>query len=126
MDLADEDLPRVIYEGNMKLLRRADGVIANLAPFRGTEPDSGTVFEVGAAVALGLPVVGYGLPPGAYADRVRTLLEVQTDHAGVLRDPDGLAVEDFDLPMNLMLSCSTVVVPTAENAIKLLALLLRK
>ncbi len=67
---ADEDLPRVIYDENMRLLRSADGVIANLTPFRGAEPDSGTVFEVGVAVALGLPVVAYGVPPSSYATRV--------------------------------------------------------
>ncbi|SES76555.1 nucleoside 2-deoxyribosyltransferase [Variovorax sp. OV084] len=52
--------PHVIYAKNMELLRSAQGVVANLAPFRGAEPDSGTVFEVGVASALGLPVVGYG------------------------------------------------------------------
>lgn len=52
--------PHAIYEANMAKLRSADGVIANVAPFRGTEPDSGTVFEVGVAAALGVPVVAYG------------------------------------------------------------------
>lgn len=52
--------PHTIYAANMALLRSADGVVANLAPFRGAEPDSGTVFEVGVAAALGLPVVAYG------------------------------------------------------------------
>lgn len=52
--------PQAIYEANMAKLRSADGVIANLAPFRGAEPDSGTVFEVGVAAALGLSVVAYG------------------------------------------------------------------
>ncbi|WP_281078175.1 nucleoside 2-deoxyribosyltransferase [Variovorax paradoxus] len=36
---------------NLALLRQADAVVANLRPFRGLEPDSGTVFEVGFAVA---------------------------------------------------------------------------
>jgi nucleoside 2-deoxyribosyltransferase len=52
--------PRAIYDANMAMLRSADGVVANLAPFRGAEPDSGTVFEVGVAAALGVPVVAYG------------------------------------------------------------------
>lgn len=122
VDLAEEDRPRVIYDENMSLLRSADGVIANLAPFRGAEPDSGTVFEVGVAVAMGLPVVAYGVPTTSYADRV----PARRDAAKVLRDILGMAVEDFGLPLNLMLSCSTVQVPTAEHAIKLLALLLRR
>jgi nucleoside 2-deoxyribosyltransferase len=119
-DLAEEDVPRVIYEENMSLLRSADGVIANLAPFRGTEPDSGTVFEVGVAIALGLPVVAYGVPKVGYAESVPS----RRDAAGALRDMDGLAVEDFGLPMNLMLSCSVQVADSAEDALKVMAGLL--
>jgi nucleoside 2-deoxyribosyltransferase len=52
--------PQAIYAANMEKLRAADGVVANLARFRGAEPDSGTVFEVGVAVALGVPEVAYG------------------------------------------------------------------
>ena len=47
----EAELPQRIYATNMGLLQQADGVIANLAPFRGVEPDSGTVLEVGVAVA---------------------------------------------------------------------------
>ena len=42
-----------IREANMKMIQQADYVLANLCPFRGFEPDSGTVFEVGYATALG-------------------------------------------------------------------------
>lgn len=52
--------PQAIYAANMAMLRAAQGVVANLVPFRGAEPDSGTVFEVGVAAALGIPVVAYG------------------------------------------------------------------
>jgi len=58
---------RAIYDANIAKLQTADSVVANLAPFRGEEPDSGTVFEVGVAAARGVPVVGYGtqkLAPG--------------------------------------------------------------
>src|SRR6185312_3312891 len=48
-----------ICQANLALIRRADIVMANLNPFRGAEPDSGTVFEVGYAAALGKPVWGY-------------------------------------------------------------------
>lgn len=106
-----------IYAANMSLLRSADGVIANLMPFRGAEPDSGTVFEVGVAIALGLPVVAYGVPKVGYAERVPG----RRDAAGVPRDGDGWMVEDFDLPMNLMLSCSVQVADTAEDALKVMA-----
>jgi nucleoside 2-deoxyribosyltransferase len=119
----DDQVPRSIFETNMALLRSANGVIANLAPFRGgTEPDSGTVFEVGAAIAMGLPVVGYGAR-GAYADQVMTVQPLKRVE-GVLRDPDDLIVEDFGLPMNLMLACSVQLAGSAEEALKVLAGLL--
>lgn len=35
-----------IYRANVGLIERADCVLANLEPFRGSEPDSGTAFEV--------------------------------------------------------------------------------
>ena len=34
-----------IYQHNLRLLRDCDGVLVNLSPFRGVEPDSGSVFE---------------------------------------------------------------------------------
>lgn len=90
---------RWICEANLALIRRADAVLANLNNFRGAEPDSGTAFEVGFAVALGKPVVGY-------LDDGRTLRE----QLGGVRDAEGFSVEDFGLPRNLMLACTTRLV----------------
>jgi hypothetical protein len=53
--------PQQIFDANMRMLRRADGptgrradgMIANLTPFRGAEPDAGTVFEVGPLMPSG-------------------------------------------------------------------------
>jgi nucleoside 2-deoxyribosyltransferase len=86
---------RWIFEANIALIRQADVVLANLNNFRGHEPDSGTAFEVGFAVALGKPV-------WAYLDDDRPLV----DQLGAPVDAQGLAVEDFGLPRNLMLACS--------------------
>jgi len=114
-----------IYEANMQRLRGADGVVANLACFRGLEPDSGTVFEVGAAVALQIPVVAYGVPAGSYANRARSLIPCAPDAAGVLRETgSGIAVEDFGQPLNLMLACSVHIEPTPEAALRKMAELL--
>jgi nucleoside 2-deoxyribosyltransferase len=110
-----------IFDTNMARLSVADGVIANLEPFRGTEPDSGTVFEVGAAVAMGLPVVAYGVSR-TYAERVQRLMRVVRTN-GVLRDPKNYVVEDFDLPLNLMLACSVRIEDTSEEALAALAAL---
>lgn len=82
--------PHAIYQANMALLRSADGVAANLAPFRGEEPDSGTVFEVGVAAALGVPVVAYGAAEAGAnlrnaAVHVATAEEALQTLAGLLR-----------------------------------------
>jgi nucleoside 2-deoxyribosyltransferase len=124
-ELSAEAPEKRIYEANMLRLRGADGVVANLACFRGLEPDSGTVFEVGAAVALGIPVVAYGVPEGSYADRARSALPCAVDPAGVLRENgSGIAVEDFGQPLNLMLACSIHIAPTPEAALSKMAELL--
>lgn len=89
-----------IYRNNLRLLDAADAVLANLNPFRGAEPDSGTCVEIGYALARGLPVIGY-------ADDLRPLRERLQAAPGIdgrRRDGTGSAVEDFGLPFNLMLA----------------------
>jgi nucleoside 2-deoxyribosyltransferase len=116
------DLAQAIFEGNVTLIRQADAVIANLVPFRGQEPDSGTVFEVGFAVALAKPVVGYGVPPGTYAERVAQSIACFEDAAGKIREvATGVTVEGLGQPLNLMLSRSIRLVHTAHEALESLA-----
>lgn len=90
-----------IYRNNLRLIAEADAVLANLNPFRGEEPDSGTCVEIGYALALGKPVIGY-------ADDLRPLRErlraTGPGADGRYRDGAGNAVEDFGLPLNLMLA----------------------
>ena len=116
----EAEIAQSIYEVNMELLQQADGVIANLAPFRGVEPDSGTVFEVGVAAARGLPVVAYGVPPGSYADRVKASQQTSRENPGPLRDANDLIVEDLGLPLNLMLACSATFALSAEQTLQAL------
>ena len=123
--LGDEERAQRIYEGNVRLIREADGVIANLVPFRGHEPDSGTVFEVGFATALGKPVVVYGVAPGTYADRVCATVECDTGADGVIRErASGVMVEGLSQRLNLMLTRSTAIAESAEAALARLARLL--
>ena len=55
----EADNAQDIFAGNCGLIDQADIVIANLNPFRGAEPDSGTCFEVGYAHAKGKQIYGY-------------------------------------------------------------------
>ncbi|MGI4777607.1 MAG: nucleoside 2-deoxyribosyltransferase [Janthinobacterium lividum] len=118
----DEERAQRIYEGNVRLIREADGIVANLVPFRGHEPDSGTVFEVGFAVALGKPVVAYGVAPGTYAQRVCAAVDCDVDAAGAIRERAcGTMVEGLGQRLNLMLTRSTEIADTAEAALARLA-----
>ncbi|MNN03632.1 Nucleoside 2-deoxyribosyltransferase [compost metagenome] len=91
-----------IYRANIALIAEADCLLANLDPFRGTEPDSGTCFEVGYAAALGKPLYGHVSESGDYAERLRRR-HPEWFGASPDRDRDGNALEDFGLPLNLML-----------------------
>jgi nucleoside 2-deoxyribosyltransferase len=55
----DKESALKIYLGNIGLIDAADAVVANLNSFRGVEPDSGTVFEVGYAIAKGKRVIAF-------------------------------------------------------------------
>ncbi|WP_163014546.1 nucleoside 2-deoxyribosyltransferase, partial [Pseudomonas viridiflava] len=57
--LSPLETARQIYRHNVAMIQRCDAVLANLNAFRGLEPDSGTAFETGMAVALGKPVWAY-------------------------------------------------------------------
>ena len=120
-NLVNEETPaemaRAIREANLELIRSCDAVIANLEPFRGFEPDSGTVFEVGYAAALGKRVVGYAQDLRSMHER---LCESQQLEPASERDRDGLIIERFGWSHNLMFS-ELVRVHTAEEALKLLA-----
>lgn len=89
---------QLICQYNLHMIHDCDAVLANLNAFRGLEPDSGTCFEVGMAVALGKPV-------WAYFDTAATLRQ-QVPHDASGHDAQGFVVEDFNLPRNLMLACT--------------------
>ena len=93
------------------MISEADAVIANLDPFRGCEPDSGTCFEIGCAIALGKQIIAY------LADTRSQLDKLAEFYGGTLArregravDPDGLTIENFELPVNLMLGISCQIV----------------
>lgn len=106
-----ETTPEGIYQANIALIRSADAVVANLNPFRGCEPDSGTCVEVGVALAWGKTVI-------AYLDSEEPLVERMARQSGgqLARkhgrpvDSAGWTIEDFGLPLNLMLAVPARVV----------------
>lgn len=85
--------------------------MANIQNFRGHEPDSGTVFEIGYAIGRGKAVWCYNVPEISLQE------QISNDHTK--RDADGYAVEDFGWSRNLMLvhACKFVV-GDAQRCIK--------
>ncbi|MFK3974047.1 nucleoside 2-deoxyribosyltransferase [Pseudomonas sp. NPDC087358] len=115
--LPPQQTAALICNANIGMIRDCDAVLANLNDFRGTEPDSGTAFEVGMAVALGKPVWAYFQARGS--------LREQIEHDAEGFDGQGFQVEDFQLPRNLMLACTWAgSSETAEVGIQALARLL--
>lgn len=98
-DAESQEIAARIYAANIEMLDRADAVVANVTPFLGALSDDGTAFEVGYAVARGLPIVLYDNGVGCTATKAADMLLA----APGLRDP-AMTAEDFQLPVNLMLS----------------------
>jgi nucleoside 2-deoxyribosyltransferase len=100
-----DTVDRLIYDANFAMIQRADFGVFNLTPFRGVGADPGTVFELGAMIALGKPALGYSNDADDLLARTRRAFELScTD--GVWRDEDGLSVEDFGAADNLMIDAA--------------------
>jgi len=90
-----------IFRHNLALIDQAEGLLANLNPFRGVvEPDSGTVFECAYAYARGKWVVGYLADRRDLAAKIRS--SGFASPKGDWLDRDGRLIENFGLPLNLM------------------------
>jgi nucleoside 2-deoxyribosyltransferase len=95
------DCARRLREVDLHALKSCQAVMANVTPFNGLEPDSGTAYEMGFAAAMGLPVVAYCFDGLTVMQRTQAAgLAVGADG----RSSAGLLVEDFDLCANLMLT----------------------
>ncbi|KRQ95209.1 nucleoside 2-deoxyribosyltransferase [Bradyrhizobium jicamae] len=103
VDLAATDASLAIFKANQAMMDAADAIIANLTPFRGPSADAGTVYELGYMAGRGKRCFAYSNDPAIYADRVARSFRITTSDAGHMIDADGLTVEDFGLPDNLMM-----------------------
>lgn len=102
--------PDEIFVHNLKLLRRCDGVVANVEPFRGAEADSGTCFEIGVAYALHKPVVAYLQDAAEMFDKalgyffdIGESVRLTQDADPAYLFPDHKTAETWGYPVNLML-----------------------
>jgi nucleoside 2-deoxyribosyltransferase len=103
VDLSARDASLQIFRGLEAMMDAADAIIANLTPFRGSGADPGTVYELGYMAGRGKLCLAYCNDPAPYAERVARLTKVMRTSDNRLIDSDGLTVEDFGLPDNLMM-----------------------
>lgn len=94
-----------ISEIDESFMNRADGVIANLTPFRGIAADPGTVFELGYMCGAGKIVACYTNVAASHFERTLAWYggKLTEDEKGVRRGHDGHSLEDFEMIENLML-----------------------
>ncbi len=116
-NVIDEKHPRLLAEkirlANVNLIEQCDVLIANLSPFRGPEPDSGTVWELGYAMGLGKQVVAYSSNLDTLKDRTQNMLDLNENTC----DRDGMLIEDFGMTHNLMFA-HCVVGKTLDDALR--------
>jgi len=117
-----KELSKNIFLANKKMIEKADYVIANLNPFRSnTEPDSGTVWEVGYALGLGKKVYGYINNPNLqYIERIPSYEKFTFvgKMEGTVVDSDDMIIEDFENPLNLMITESVIICDSFKECLK--------
>ncbi len=119
--LAGWEIAEAIFNANIQKIDECSAVIANMTPFRGPGMDGGTAFEIGYAFSAGKLIVGWSSDDRDYIDRVREYFGGKLEQSDRWRDPQGLEVEDFGQPDNLMMSSAVIdVVSDFETALKLL------
>ncbi|HEY8289219.1 MAG TPA: nucleoside 2-deoxyribosyltransferase, partial [Acetobacteraceae bacterium] len=98
---------RLIALRNEAHIRGSDALIANLTPFRGVSADAGTIYEIGFARGLGLPVFAYANEAQGFAERAGDFAATHgglvTSAGGVLRDAEAMLIERFGLFDSLMI-----------------------
>ena len=109
IDATLPDASKAIFKANRELIDGADAVLANLRDFRGFEPDSGTVWEVAYALAKGKTVIGYLPTAASILQRMGNIPQDGVDEAGC-------TVENFGLPLNLMLAHSLSAIAYGEES----------
>lgn len=101
-----KELANKIFQADINQIKKSDIIVANLNNFRGNEPDSGTCFECGVGYALGKTLYGY-------IDDIKPMIKKYPNIQKIndlYIDEYNMTIEDFSLPLNLMLSVSINII----------------
>lgn len=117
VDAPREPRPQIaerIYRTNLALMEEADGIVAEITPFRGPHMDPGTAFEIGYFAAREKPIFLWTKDPLTLLQRMRAMEMVSWGG----RDDQGMQIEDYGLVENLMItSPAQAIRGSAEEAI---------
>ncbi len=105
-----------IRMANKWMIQESDILIANLSPFRGPEPDSGTVWELGYAEGLGKKVYSYSNDNRTLKEKTIALLHLEQ---GAAHDRAGMVIENFGLTHNLMYA-QHLIADSLDGCLKIL------
>jgi nucleoside 2-deoxyribosyltransferase len=116
----DNDILRSkIYSANIEMIREADIVIADMNNFRHGEQDSGTIFEIGFAVALDKDVYIHSTDNRSLLEKTKEEDDKVYFEDGFWYDSNHMMIEDMGANYNLMISESTIFVHgTFEDVLK--------
>lgn len=110
-----------IFELNCLKIRECDVILANLNQFRGIEPDSGTIWELGYGHSFGKKIIGYDKNTETLAEKTSKYFYMEKNKVVTENTifPDGMKVETFGFKHNLMISlCLDKVYLSVFDAIK--------
>lgn len=100
-----------IANANFSLIDECDIIIADCNSFRGQEPDSGTMCEIGYGIAKGKTIVCY----------MDNIMPMRNRYGTV--DKNGMSYENFGYPLNLMIATKAIIVEgDFEDAVKRMCL----
>ena len=109
LDLSNQDLRKnadTIFANCADSMNKSTGIVADLEFFRGSEPDGGTIYEIGMAYARGLRCYGYTRDKRAMVHKHQQL----SLRNGSVFDQDSRTLPYADLPFcpSLIGSCKIV------------------
>jgi len=99
-----EEFVSIIVHNNLQMIKECDIIIANLNSYRGAEPDSGTIFEIGYGYALNKKIIGYKEILTSYEEEYINLLNINPyEENDILYDDNNYLMNTYSKNFNIMI-----------------------
>lgn len=104
---SEQTIRKEIYEANIRMIAKADIIIANMNNFRHNEPDSGTVFELGYAAALNKEIYIYSKDSRTVVEKTKECDPDAYEKDGFWWDANHMMIEGLGSKFNIMINESS-------------------